>query len=216
MQIQKLIESTLNEYLNEEEISFHKLNDIIYDPQFFNIFKNNIQSYHPRIENGLIVKFYLKEFLKYYDINDLSKIKSWDEFVKSIHNVWDKKKNSNQEVVYRRGKLNDEMFFSNNIYVASVYGGVLNAYILNFKNPYIIDCKESDWFNIDEPEIMKDVSYDGTVSSDNVVEYIKDKKLNYDGVIFLNLYEGSGADVFGVSNIYVSLNKNTIINLTNN
>lgn len=216
MQIQKLIESTLNEYLNEEEISFHKLNDIIYDPQFFNIFKNNIQSYHPRIERGLIVKFYLKEFLKYYEINDLSKIKSWDEFVKSIYNVWDKKKNSNLEVVYRRGKLNDEMFFSNNIYVASVYAGVLNAYILNFKKPYILDCKESTWFDIDEPELMKGVSYDGKVSTDNVVEYIKDNKLNYDGVIFLNLYEGSGADVFGASNIYVSLNKNTITNLTNN
>lgn len=216
MNIQKLIETTLNEFLNEEGISFDKLNDIIYDPEFFHIFDKKIVSYHAGIESGLIVKFYLKEFLKYYDINDLSKIKSWDEFIKSIYNMWDKKKNSNQEIVYRRGKLNDEMFFSNNIYVASVYGGVLNAYILNFKNPYIIDCKESDWFDIEEPEIMKDVSYDGTVSTDNVVEYIKDEKLNYDGVIFLNLYEGSGAGGFGASTVYVSLNKNTVINLTNN
>jgi hypothetical protein len=70
--------------------------------------------------------------------------------------------------------------------------------------------------NIDEPNIMKGKSYDGKVSTDNVVEFIKKEKTEYDGIIFLNLYEGSGSDAFGSSNIYVSLNNKNVVNLTNN
>ena len=70
--------------------------------------------------------------------------------------------------------------------------------------------------DIDEPKIMKGISYDGKVSTDNIVEFIKENKPKYDGIILLNLYEGSGAGVFGTSNIYISLNENNIINLTNN
>lgn len=63
---------------------------------------------------------------------------------------------------------------------------------------------------------MKGESYDGTVSTDNIVDFIKKEKKEYDGIIFLNLFEGSGADVFGSSTIYVSLDKNTVVKLTNN
>ena len=212
--LRKFIATTIREYLNENHKS-DNFRDIIYGDNF-NIFKNKIKSYHGRIEDGLIVRFYLNEFLKYYDVSELDNIENWDDFLKSIHSVWNSKKTSKQEIVYRRGNITEEAFFSNNIYVASVYSGSLNAYILNFNTPYILDCKDSDWMNIDEPKIMKGVSYDGKVSTDNIVEFIKDNKLKYDGIILLNLYEGSGADVFGPSNIYISLNKNNIVNLTNN
>lgn len=212
--LRKFISITIREYLNENYLG-NNFNDIIYGDNF-KIFKNKIKSYHGRIEDGLVVKFYLNEFLKYYDISELNKIQNWDNFVKSIYSIWDSKKTAKQEIVFRRGDITEEAFFSNNIYVASVYSGTLNAYVLNFKTPYILDCKDSDWMNIDEPKIMKGVSYDGKVSTDNIVEFIKDKKLEYDGIILLNLYEGSGADVFGSSNIYISLNKNNIVNLTNN
>lgn len=130
--------------------------------------------------------------------------------------MWSKKKTAKQEIVFRGGGEADEMFFSNNIYVAAVFSNRLNAYVLNFKNPYILDCENSDWMNINEPEIMKGESYDGTVSTDNIVDFIKKEKKEYDGIIFLNLFEGSGADVFGSSTIYVSLDKNTVVKLTNN
>jgi len=180
------------------------------------IFTNSvIMSYHGRIKNGYIAKFYLKEFLKFYNVDDLKKIKNWDDFVDLIHNTWRKKNNSNNEIVFRSGGYADVMYFSNNIYVASVYGGVLNAYILNFKSPYILDCKNSSWHNINKPEIMKEIPSD-IVDTDSIVDFILKEKLNYDGIIFLNLYEGSGANVFGPSNVYVSLDKKTVVNLTNN
>jgi hypothetical protein len=199
----------------EQNYLNNNFNDIIYSDNF-HVFKNKIKSYHGRIEDGLIVRFYLNEFLKYYDVNELNNIKNWDDFVSYAHNIWNRKSKSNQEIVFRRGGYSDEMFFSNNIYVASVYSGSLNAYVLNFKKPYILDCKESDWMNIDEPKIMRRESYDGKVSTDNIVGFIKKEKTEYDGIIFLNLYEGSGADAFGSSNIYVSLNNKNIVNLTNN
>lgn len=213
MKFKELIRDIVMESLGETYLK-NNFNEIIYGDNF-HIFQNKIKSYHGRIEDGLIVRFYLNEFLKYYDVGDLNVIKSWEEFKNYVHDIWDSQKSPNQEVVFRRGKKNPEMFFSNNIYVASVYSGVLNAYILDFKNPYILDCKESDWMNIEEPKIMKGKSYDGMVSTDNIVEFIK-KRRKFDGVIFLNLYEGSGAEVFGSSNIYVSLNENNVVSLTNN
>lgn len=212
--LRKFIKTTIREYLNENYENDDFI-DIIYGDNF-NLFKNKIKSYHGRIEDGLIVRFYLNEFLKYYDVSDLDNIKNWDDFLKTIHSIWNTKKTEKQEIVFRRGKISNETFFSNNIYVASVYSGMLNAYILNFKTPYILDCKDSDWMNIDEPKIMKGISYDGKVSTDNIVEFIKDNKPNYDGIVLLNLYEGSGANAFGSSNIYISLNDNNILNLTNN
>ncbi len=204
----------LDEFL-KENFKSREFSDIIYG-EHFNIFKNKIRSYHGKIEDGLIVRFYLKEFLKYYNESELNKINDWSEFIEYVNKAWNTEKvNPNQEIVFRRGNITTESFFSNNIYVASVYSGILNAYILNFKNPYILDCKESDWMNIEEPEIMKGESYDGTLSTDNIVEFIKEKKV-YDGIIFLNLYEGSGAEVFGTSNIYVSLDEKNIKNITNN
>ena len=212
--LRRFIATTIKEYLNENYLG-NDFNDIIYGDNF-NIFKNKIKSYHGRIEDGLIVRFYLNEFLKYYDVSELNNIENWDDFVKLIYSIWNNKKTAKQEIVFRRGNISDEAFFSNNIYVASVYSGILNAYILNFKTPYILDCKGSDWMNIDEPKIMKGVSYDGKVSTDNIIEFIKNKKPNYDGIILLNLYEGSGADVFGSSNIYISLDRYNMVNLTNN
>jgi hypothetical protein len=61
---------------------------------------------------------------------------------------------------------------------------------------------------------MRGVSHDGKVSTDNVVDFMRGE--GFDGVVFLNLYEGSGADVFGPSNIYVTFSKDNVINLTNN
>lgn len=212
--LKKFTSNIIKEYLNENHIN-DNLSDIIYGDNF-HIFKDKIKSYHGRIEDGLIVRFYLKEFLKHYNISDLGNIKNWDEFIKSIHNIWKSKIHSKNEIVFRRGDINEDSFFSNNIYVASVYSGPLNAYVLNFKTPYILDCKDSDWDAIPEPKIMKGISYDGTVSTDNIVKFIKNKKPKYDGIILLNLYEGSGAGVFGPSNIYISLNNNNILNLTNN
>lgn len=64
---------------------------------------------------------------------------------------------------------------------------------------------------------MKGESYDGTVTTDSVVEFIKKQhSQKYDGVVFLNIYEGSGASVFGESNIYVIFNSKNVNPLTNN
>jgi hypothetical protein len=208
------LKTSFRAFLNESN-SENRFNDIIYGDNF-NIFRNMIKSYHGRIKDGLIVRFYLKEFLKYYDEDELNNIRSWDRFIESVHTIWDKKRTPNQEIVFRRGEKGSEMFFSNNIYVASVYSGPLNAHLLDFKKPYILDCKDSNWMDIDEPEIMKGKSYDGKVSTDNIVDFIKDEKLDYDGIVLLNLYEGSGAGVFGSSTIYISLNEDNIVNLTNN
>lgn len=190
------------------------LDDIIYGDNF-DLFKDYIKSYHGRIENGLIVRFYLNEFLKHYDSDVLNSLDSFKSLIKMVHDIWESATNKNQPIVFRRGGESGEIFFSDNIYVASVYGGVLNAYAVNFKNPFIMDCDGADWMDIDEPQIMDGYSYDGKVSTDGVVEFIK-ANTDYDGVVFKNLYEGSGAGVFGTSTIYVSLNKDNYINLTNN
>lgn len=212
--LRKFIKEKLGELLNESQLS-PNLDNIIYGDNF-HIFKDKIQSHHARIERGLIVNFYLNEFLKYYDASDLDKIANWDEFVNSIYAIWNQKKSSNQEIVFRRGSINEESFFSNNIYVASVYSGKLNAYILNFQTPFILDCKGADWMDIDKPEIMKDKFLDDKVSTDEIVHFVKKEKTEHDGVVLLNLYEGSGASVFGPSNIYISLNPSNITNLTSN
>ena len=215
MELRKFIATTVCEYLNENYLK-SDINDILYG-DYHHIFKNKIKSHHGRIEDGLIVRFYINEYLKYYDIDNLKGVASWDDFITIIHDIWNRKKTSpNQEIVFRRGKnIESDMFFSNNIYVASVYSGILNAYILNLKNPYTLNCNDSDWMNIDEPEIMRGESYDGKVSTDNIVDFIKKLK-KYDGIVFKNLYEGSGAEVFGTSTIYVSLDGNNVVNLTNN
>ena len=197
-----------------ENKDMDNLDDIIYGDNF-DLFKDYIISYHGRIENGLIVRFYLNEFLKHYDSDVLSSLDSFKSLIKMVHGVWESATNKNQPIVFRRGGESGEMFFSDNIYVASVYGGVLNAYAVNFKNPFIMDCDGADWMDIDEPQIMDGYSYDGKVSTDGAVEFIK-ANTDYDGVVFKNLYEGSGAGVFGTSTIYVSLNKDNYINLTNN
>lgn len=197
-----------------ENKDMDNLDDIIYGDNF-ELFKDYIRSYHGMIENGLIVRFYLNEFLKHYDSDVLSSLDSFKSLIKMVHDVWEASTNKNQHIAFRRGGESGEMFFSDNIYVASVYGGALNAYIIDFKNPFIMDCDGADWMDIDEPQIMGGHSYDGKVSTDNVVEFIK-KNTDHDGVVFKNLYEGSGAGVFGASTIYVSLYKNTYTNLTNN
>ena len=201
----------------KEEFDKLECKKIIFQDAYFHIFKNDYKSFHGRIEDGLIACFYLKEFLKYYNLEDLENISSWEEFVSAVTKIWSVKSPSTP-IVYRRGKLSDsEMFFSDNISVASVYLGSLNAYHIMLKNPYIIDCKGSDWDNILEPKIMKGESYDGTVTTDSVVEFIKKQhSQKYDGVVFLNIYEGSGASVFGESNIYVTFNSKNVNPLTNN
>lgn len=206
-----IIEHLTGSYLENES----ELRDAMFGNELrnFHIFQDKLQSYHAQIERGLIVKFYLNEFLKYYEVDDLNNINSWEEFIRYVHDVWGSKKLPNQEVVFRRGGESNEMFFSNDIYVAAVYKGRLNAYILNLKNPYILDCEESNWFDIEEPEIMRGESYDGKVSTDNIVEFIKELGV-HDGVIFLNLFEGNGATNY--STVYVSLNPDNAVNLTNN
>lgn len=212
--LRKFIKEKLGELLSESQLNLN-LDDIIYGDNF-HIFAGKIKSYHARIESGLIVRFYLREFLKYYDESDLDKISNWDEFVNSVHTVWNQKKSSKQEVVFRRGNISEESFFSNNIYVASVYDGKLNAYILNFQTPFIMDCKDADWMSIDKPKIMKDKFLDDKVSTDEIVHFIKKEKPEHDGIVLFNLYEGSGASAFGSSNIYISLNPSNITNLTAN
>jgi len=208
-----IIKATIREYLTEN-ISENDFRDIIYGDNF-NIFKNNIKSYHSRIEDGLIAKFYLNEYLKHYDVKELDNLTSWNEFTNAVYDKWEDQRTSNQQIVFRRGfEETNNMFFSTNINVASVYGGVLNAYLFNANYPYVLDCKGSSWIDIDEPNIMRGVSHDGKVSTDNVVDFMRGE--GFDGVVFLNLYEGSGADVFGPSNIYVTFNKDNVINLTNN
>ena len=207
------IKATIREYITEN-ISENDFRDIIYGDNF-KIFKNNIKSYHSRIEDGLIVKFYLNEYLKHYDVKELDNLTSWNEFTNAVYNKWEEQRTLNQQIVFRRGfEETNNMFFSTNINVASVYGGVLNAYLFNANYPYVLDCKGSSWIDIDEPNIMRGVSHDGKVSTDNVVDFMRGE--GFDGVVFLNLYEGSGADVFGSSNIYVTFNKDNVINLTNN
>lgn len=215
MMLRDSIKATIRQYLIENDSKSDLYSDIIYGDNF-NIFKNKIKSYHGRIEDGLIVKFYIREYLKHYDVKELDNLTSWNEFTDAVHDIWDNQKTTpDQEVVFRRNDSeSDVMFFSNDINVASVYRGDLNAYILNFKNPYIIDCKDSTWMDIDEPKIMKGTSFDGKVSTDNVIDFMIGK--GFDGVVFLNLYEGSGSEIFGSSNVYVSLDKDNVINLTNN
>jgi hypothetical protein len=213
MRLMDSIKATIREYITEN-ISENDFRDIIYGDNF-KIFKNNIKSYHSRIEDGLIVKFYLNEYLKHYDVKELDNLTSWNEFTNAVYNKWEEQRTLNQQIVFRRGfEETNNMFFSTNINVASVYGGVLNAYLFNANYPYVLDCKGSSWIDIDEPNIMRGVSHDGKVSTDNVVDFMRGE--GFDGVVFLNLYEGSGADVFGSSNIYVTFNKDNVINLTNN
>lgn len=107
-----------------ENKDMDNLDDIIYGDNF-DLFKDYIRSYHGRIENGLIVRFYLNEFLKHYDSDVLNSLDSFKSLIKMVHSVWESVTNKNQPIVFRRGGESGEMFFSDNIYVASVYGGVV-------------------------------------------------------------------------------------------
>lgn len=210
----KFILTTMVGYLNESYLK-KEFSDIMFG-DYYPIFSREITSNNARIEDRLIVSFYINEYLKYYKITDLKKVKDWNEFIEKVHHMWiSKNPTQKQEIVFRRGDSEGEMFFSNNIKVAAVYGGILNAYILDFKKPYILDCNDSNWMDITEPKIMRGYSVDGKVSTDNIVEFIRKTK-KYDGIILKNLYEGSGASVYGASTIYISLDKKNIINLTNN
>ncbi len=64
--IKNIITKTIQEFLNENHID-DELFDIMYN--YRHIFTNSvIMSYHGRIKNGYIAKFYLKEFLKFYNV----------------------------------------------------------------------------------------------------------------------------------------------------
>jgi len=205
----------IEDFLNESGMFDYPYN-ILYNPEYHHIFDRRINLNHPRIKIGFIPEFYLKEYLKYYTLEDLKNVQSWEMFTETVHSIYQSKiTNPNQKLVFRRGGYEKIMFFSDSLYVASVYSGSLNSYLIDLKNPYIINCENYYYSEIPEPEIMKGKTYDGTTDTDTIAKFISELGV-YDGVIFLNLVEGSGADTFGESNVYVAFDKNNFINLSNN
>lgn len=65
MQLRESIEKIILEHFDD------KIKDLIFDNT--HIFGDKYRSYHGRIKNGLIVRFFLNEFLKYYDESKLKK-----------------------------------------------------------------------------------------------------------------------------------------------
>lgn len=76
--IKNIITKTIQEFLNENHID-DELFDIMYNYRH-NFTNSVIMSYHGRIKNGYIAKFYLKEFLKFYNVDDLKKNKKLGRF----------------------------------------------------------------------------------------------------------------------------------------
>ena len=90
---------------------------------------------------------------------------------------------------------------------AKAFGKEVSDFVVNFKNPKIIDANGKEWMEI----------YDGRISdwTNRIIrEAIKSGK-NYDGIIIKNIEEGfSGSGVLGASagivDDYIVLDKNTI------
>jgi hypothetical protein len=202
----KLVEIYTSLY---EELDY---SDIIFGKNF-DLFKDNYKSYNARIKSGEIVNFYLREFLKNYDVDVLDNLENWDEFINMVVGKWEAGDPTGYGVVYRAGKVNDGInFFSDKISVSVVYGKNINAFYLDFRNPFIMDCMGDSYHDLKNP-FIKGEEANGW-DTDSIVDYVKRKYKKYDGVIFKNIFEGSGVAEF--SNVYVTYNKNNIINITNN
>ncbi len=209
---------TFESYINKENEEDRYLKDIIFNPDYFHIFDKNYRSYNARYKGGLIVKFYLREFLIMFGEKALSKIKSWEKFVNKIHSEWHKNLPENSSpILFRGGKFGEnENFFCDKIKVACVYSyenDILNAVVLNIKKPLIVEANECDWMNIHTPKVMNRFTHLKTISTDIIVEYAKKCK-KYDTVIIKNLWEGSGAQE--PCDVYITLNHSNLIKLTNN
>lgn len=80
---------------------------------------------------------------------------------------------------------------------------------LNITNPFILNCRSSNFLNI---------KFRGeTKSTDEIAEIIK-KEGNYDGIIFKNIVDNGARDLFnnlGASNVYVAFNSNQIKSVNN-
>jgi hypothetical protein len=185
------------------------LEDLIF--KNWDIFKNNYTSYNARIKSGMIAKFYLREFVNLFDMAMLDSMENWQQFTDSIHSEWYKKV-PDTTLVFRGGRMNDtENFFSDDIKVAAVYSNILNAAMVSFQKPLVVDAKEESWLDIPVPE---ELQYDAAVLSTDEIVHLAKQSGGYDGVIIKDVFEGSGASA--ISTVYIPFHKTQFVQLTNN
>jgi hypothetical protein len=93
------------------------------------------------------------------------------------------------------------------------YGSYLYKVSLSFKKPFIVDAKESYYYDIKLPSKMKNDVYPGlnTVDTDGIVDWAY--RNGYDGVIIKNVFEGNGSSEYGDD--YIIFSKDSIMNVEN-
>lgn len=198
-----------------------KLDSIIFDPDFWPIFKNNYNYYHARIKNGYIAKFYLSEYLKFNDDLSLYSIKDFNALVNIVEEWWLSKiprkySTRGYDIMYRGGKLTTNiLFFSDHIEVAALYRYPINAYypLFDESDMYIIGCNGSYYLELKVPDIMQGFPTDQTVDTDLVAEYIKKNHKEYKGVLFMDILEGN--DATKISDVYAIFDQKSVMQLTN-
>lgn len=87
------------------------------------------------------------------------------------------------------------LFFTNNQKVAMWFGKYLYKVQLTLKNPFIVDAKESYYYDIKTPSEMKKDIYIKSVDTDIIARWAYKK--GYDSVIIKNVFEGNGSSEYG-------------------
>lgn len=103
------------------------------------------------------------------------------------------------------------LFFTNNQNVAMWFGKYLYKVQLTLKNPFIVDAKESYYYDIKTPSKMKKDIYIKSVDTDIIARWAYKK--GYDSVIIKNVFEGNGSSEYGDD--YIIFNNDCIENFEN-